>query len=405
MKSLKEKIEALSGFLEKWKNISIATKADNMQLINLAKNMPMKAGELEISYDHGELYEAFPQLIGDSHIILVWRNSPDKSTEIVGTATIVFSNKNISGRECGTAYFSSLRLSESMNLRVRAQWRKQYGEIIEIIKNDNAFSDIEFLYTAVLDKNMKALNAFTKSKSFEYRKFTTYTSVSVVAKIPILNRVAKTLRFGRDKILISEIPIHADDAFRFLTTQIEKATLSPVLKGDQVILQRETEKDYSKHYQVKIAGEIVGIFKTSSTDKSRSIRLLKVSSKIKLFNLLLVLLGRKPFKENKKISVLNIDLFTVSSELCSELKTDVVREILEFLLSSKEYRGFHTINFIEPFGFLNKDSDFLRRKLVYSGFVFHVEKGSVFEVSLPGDPYENKLEQKNCNALLEVGLL
>lgn len=393
--------EKIRDFVSKWEGLELYDPSMNEELIQFVRSISMDSGGMEIAYDLSPNFENHLLIGGDDYLVFVWRN---QQHDIVGTGSFTRRTGRMGDRAVQVGYFGGLRLSPRMERRQRVHWRKQYGELIELLSGGESSFSVDVIYTAILNKNIAAVKALTNSKQFSYVPVTSYHSYSLVLsglsgifkyfQKPSSFHVRKANESDSSKLAnwiadrekVSRFSVYHDGRQTLGEGLEENLSTNSELSSSTHELSRRMERwkgfKIPGFYLVETGeGELVGSCAPYFEDSGRHLMVEKVPKHLKMASKWMRLWGRPSLEQGKPLRLLYLSHFYVDENLSSVEKVDVIMAVLDTIIETPEYAQSHSTTFIPPAIFSQQEIDMMKHKLQRIGAVIHAEAGTIYQVT------------------------
>ena len=322
---------SIEKILEPFEYIHVATEEDNDDLLNFYKNESMQLKNESISFTRGNDFFAFYKSTSEKYWCIKFIN---KDKKISGIGTILRHHRNINGEIKPIAYFCDMRISAHANRITRFQWRKGFQLIIENLNNLGPDDYCVSAYTAILELNNHALNAFTQGKRGVLHKF--------LGKYYIHSFINNGI-FTKNRYRVKEIS--KKDFCDFYHSHTNSSLLAEAeiysLKKIEYI---DRKSDYIGIYDNdKLCAIASPIFK----NRARGLKIQGLKGVKKLATDSLKLLDRPKMQENGELRTLDISYFTYSNDLLLNDVENIISSIQNWIKNENFLKDIHIVNIID----------------------------------------------------------
>lgn len=383
----------IKDILAPYKFFELAGPSDNQGLLDFFKTMTMDTSAYSIRYDRGDDFFSFTNEQSKRSYVFIIR---DEKGIIKGTAAIALIPHFLDGKKEICAYLGDLRISPSLNPKIRVLWKKCYSDIITNFVNLDEFKDIRYLYSAILDDNQNAMRSLLKNNDqIYYHELSHYETINIYSN-HFFNR-------NRLKSKTFEITNGSPDEIHSFLGQDSsrsgmKQYISPSDNDKDELHQRfQRWENFSFDSFITVKNKTNNdIVFTCAPHMPRTKKLIaeRMSLPHKLLGLLLPLLGIPALREKKEIKVLYLTHLVFSPTLSSIEKTEVLSLVLGTLLKNK-HRNYHLISFFY----------FPQWNLPSLPFYNETTKAKLYQV-MSKSQYESKefLNLRNSPPAFEIGI-
>lgn len=324
---------------------STAKSEDNPLLLSEIESSPMVFSGMEMTYERGPDFQKLLRLQSPSNLTLVVR-SPQKLSAM---ASFSWGRKWMAGSQKTVMYIGDFR-SES-SLALAKAWRVFYPALINLFQKSEQFNHCEFLYTAILEKNLDAINSLAKKKlgkKFYYHLFAQPQMINVLFKKPLAST------FTKPNFKLVKGGKIGENALRSFLSQIH----SQMLLGSCFEEVPNNDWEYRKNHwpgfhlddfliALNPSGVIVACTLPWSSESAKRMKLVKAPGIISnLLTLLNALKFRFP-KVQQNISTLYLTHLTFSQSLSDFQRAQVIELFSDAILAEKKYRKYHMISFAD----------------------------------------------------------
>ena len=132
---------------------TIATPADNDELVALSRQVAMRASGMSIAYERGPDYFAACRESGKDALIGVFKN---KDGRVSGTASLILRDAVCAGERIRYGYFCDLRTAK-LDRKTWLEWLRYYEDTVRFASQVDGVGPLAFHLTTVIDSNERAL--------------------------------------------------------------------------------------------------------------------------------------------------------------------------------------------------------------------------------------------------------
>jgi hypothetical protein len=355
----------LSAFLQDYPQITIATEADNADILAFFSQTQIESKNLEILYDRSPDFFAFLKLHSADFLVLIYR---PEGAPVQGVATMLFRQGYVQGQIQRICYLGDLRMG--FDRRGSLLWRQVYGEFFRRQKEITEFKDVQIFYTCLLNDNRHSARSLARNKKsgFAYHPVCGYRMILLLMKKPF----HATTPHRNLQVLCSPPPAKILD---FYAAHERSMTAGYVYSHE--IPQRLTSWAPSLQdtdfLAVSRDGRLLAACALWSPRESKRIELNKLSWGLKsLFSLVRILsLGRVHFQ--RELKVLYVTHLLFAQDLTPDEKQEVFRPLLQAAWEKRAEKKYHFLTF----------ADFNEKTLVpaATGFITHQVGMAIHEVT------------------------
>jgi hypothetical protein len=127
----------LRTLLEDFPEFSIATHADNEDILEFYHDHQMQTDSLQIFYDRGTNFFDLLEVQGERQIVFIYRN---KENKVKGVATISLRKQVVDGNEVEVLYLGDLRSKADRGTSKR--WKLLYSLLMKHINQIEEFKSL-----------------------------------------------------------------------------------------------------------------------------------------------------------------------------------------------------------------------------------------------------------------------
>ncbi len=370
--------QSIKEYLSKYKNLEIATSDDNQSILDFLANVPMESDRVSLRYDRSpDFFRLLNEQASFSYVIKILNK--DKSIGGIGVFTVRKAWEN--GQEHHIGYTSDLRISPTLSMRSRVQWRNAYASIIKDFKSVTELKNLTYFYTAILDDNESALRSFTKGETgFSYKKISSYRSINIFGQKPFFNQK----KFNRYNFSDYD----KKQLIGFLSKVTSKLSSGYYYNNqtDDESVRREKEikgYDYKNYLVIKDEeGDIISCCYPFHTSDSRNIIIDKMDVGYKILTSLSPFFKGKKLKTGESLKILYLTDLHFDESLTEDERAHITLSYVSHLIDNKIQKQFHLITILD---FYNEQ---LTNKLKLNGHLFEEKKATLYQV-LHSDHIEN----------------
>lgn len=369
----------LAEIIARYPRVRLATPADNEEILRLFRAVEMETPGLRIRYERGPDFFAFLKRQCEEATVALFINDDGS---IAGVATFCLRRHIVNGAPAYAAYLSDLRISPRISKAARVQWRHFYRDVLQSSFEIDDFKRCRYFYSAILDRNLDAIRAFTRNKSdIIYTGLAKYRTVSLIGRLPLAGLFGPRAPAGIKITRATEADLPALRAF--LARQNEGRPFGEAIggvagdNGDELARRFATWDGFSPasfRLAKDAQGRIVGtVAPWGGEDHSRHLVVDRLPARLRWLTKLLPLLGGKALRAEEELKVLYLTNFEVANDLAEEDRRGIFRALLDSLYAEGFGRRFHAISFLE----------FLDRPLpgAWRGFLFETVPATLYRVS------------------------
>lgn len=165
--------EELKDVLEKFYHVRIASRNDAKSLALFIKENAMKADGLGISFSRGQDYFSLLEMQSEVSLTLIL----ESKGEVLGVGSLTCRKAYIRGHEVTVGYLQDLRIASRTSGSLRSEFFDCFSEIIRVGPSLPDLHYCQYYYTAILDKNQKALQSLSRNRMrLEYTRIFRYNA-------------------------------------------------------------------------------------------------------------------------------------------------------------------------------------------------------------------------------------
>jgi hypothetical protein len=370
--------QSLTEYLSKYKNLEVATIPDNEDILDFLANVPMESDRVSLRYDRSpDFFRLLKEQASFSYVIKILNK--DKTIGGIGVFTVRKAWEN--GKLHYIGYTSDLRISPTLSMRSRVQWRNGYASIIKDFKLITEFKNLTYFYTAILDDNERALRSFTKGDTgFSYQKVSSYRSLNIFGKKPF-SKQNKYNRYEFSKYSKKEL-------ISFLSKITSKLSSGYYYNNQDNDESTRREKEimgynYDEYLVIKDEeGDIISCCYPFHTSESRNIIIDKMDVGYKMLTSLSPFYNGKKLKTGESLRILYFTDLQFDESLTEDERAHITLSYINYLSENKIQRNFHLITILD---FYNEQ---LTSKLKLNGHLVEEKKATLYQV-LHTDHIEN----------------
>lgn len=370
-------------------NFQKATLVDNENLLAEIKNSPLNFSGVQLTYDRGPTFFNLLQLQATSSITLI-----SKATDkILALASFSWGPRWINGRKNVAMYVGDFRCENSRTLA--KAWRLLYPELIQLFKSAPEFGPTTFLYTAVLQKNVRALNSLVKDKpgkTFFYKLFAEPKMVNVFFKKPF---TAKTELKVKPGSAVSE-----DELRQFLSrihSQMFLGSCFDYSPGNEWDRRKKMWPNFTLENFLVVTdsdNKIVACTLPWSPKDAKAMRLVSVSRLAAIGLSVAIFLGIKLPPLGETINILYLTHLTFETTVSLAERATLISSFIEFVLLHPKFSSYHFISFAD---FKN-----IHQFKPLKNFVMQTTNVNLYAVDLDNQPV---FVPPDCDIEFEMGLV
>ena len=389
----------LDNLLKPYKYFFRAEEKDNEEILEFFNAITMDTTDFSVRYDRGSDFFSFTREQSKKVIVFIMRNEKGL---IKGTANICFLSHTYNGKKEVFAYLGDLRISPTLNAKIRLSWKKCYSEIVEHFSIIEEFNGVKYLYSAILEDNQNAIRSLLKNNDkLIYHNLTTYETFNVLRKDFFQNKSTLTKLNIYD---IEWLPTTDSNLLIFYRQNISHEGLAPYFSS---INSDECELNYHLNHWAGLKHSKAIVILDRATRQiqaatipwmceSKKLVIEKMSFKQKILSCLSPLIGIPPLRESQEIQVLYLTHLHFSLSIQSTDRSAILTKILNAIFDKhrKEKRDFHVISF-----FVFEDW-----KIQQIPFMIEKTKAQFYQV-MSKVQFENKefIDLKNKAPSFEIG--
>lgn len=359
----------------KFSHIRLADRSDNDAILEFFKTIPMKAQRLSIGFKRDPDYFALLDYQGDKSFVFIFENE-DRS--IGGVAVYSLGPRFINGKMERAAYLADLRLSPKLSRLTRVQWRKFYNDLVLNSHKISDFDHCRYLYSAILDENADAIQAFTKKrKDVVYRPMAQYNTVSILVRFPFFPQLGR--RKSGPRVRRAE----AGDETRLQEFLCQQNRIRPLgstfgcASSEELARRLEVWKDLDLSSFIIAEnndGDIVGCFCPWSDTQARRVFIQNMSKSVQVLAKTLELLGKDRVSENSQLNILYLTHLEIALDRTEEERSLIFSSLLKYLFRQGLHKGYHLISFVD----FNSAS--LLKALNRRSYLYWKTPGTIYQV-------------------------
>jgi hypothetical protein len=158
----------------------LATATDEAALAKLHRDVPMESAPLSLAYDFGRGPAISAREAGRTLVSVF-----EAQGRLQGTASLSTRKLKLFGTRVPSASVANLRMLPRPDLKVRREWRRFYGALVQAAPSLGAAGRPQFITTAVLQDNALAVKLFTRHLSeVRYLPLQEYHAITALAPLP-----------------------------------------------------------------------------------------------------------------------------------------------------------------------------------------------------------------------------
>jgi len=380
---------SIQEICEKFDRISVATPADNKDILNFYSSIAMDTQALQLRYERAPNFFTFLAEQGMPTVVFLFKNDDGS---IGGVSSLTTRNCLINGNQAKIFYAGDLRSSPRISRKARVQWRRCYAEIVAHYRSCEDLGRPDYMYTVIMDGNKKALQAFIKPKANPvYRKLMDFNSINIVGQIcrPICNvRNKRSLErtnyqidwANNDDFSAIKRFLHNENKGKKLGTNFTVSGAGELERR----LQQWNNFAISSFLMVRQNGEIVACLAPWSNGNSRRIVVEKAPLPLKIFGSFLPLCGQRAIKENHELKTLYLTCLEIDSSKGQQERAELFGFMVDFLFASGRRRGYNLISSLD--GLHCSLGKGIERK----GYMYSKQRAALYQVLSPEEALEKR---------------
>jgi len=379
----------LTELLQNYPAISVATEADNKEITRFFNNICMDTKSFSLRYDRGEDFFAFSKEQAEKYFIFIIR---DESNLIQGTASISFIPHFIHGNDELCAYLGDLRVSRTLNLEIRLQWKKFYLDILNHFVQIEEFKNSKYLYTAILEENERAMRSLIKNNDqIIYHELSTYQTFNIY-KEKFFTKVNNPYGYS-----VTRSTLQSCKEFLIKNNSSETMGHHYTSSDNDVILHRlKTWHAFSEASFLCVSdahGKIIAVTAPWMTIQKKLV-IEKMTLFFKILGRIIPFFGVPPILEGRPINILNLTHLQFEKNLTPEQIQTAMALLLQFILKNRK-RDFHLISFFS----------YPQWKIQHLPFYKEIVKGKLYQV-MSKEQFQQKqmIKLKESPPAFEIGI-
>lgn len=362
--------QSLQEYFNKYQNLEVASQADNQEILDFLANVPMESDRVSLRYDRSpDFFKLLKEQASFAYVIKILNK--DKTLGGIGVFTVRKAWEK--GEQHLVGYTSDLRISPTLSMRSRVDWRNAYASIIKDFKSIEELKNLTYFYTAILDDNEQALRSFTKGGTgFSYQKISSYRSINIFGQKPFSTQ-KKYNEYSFSKYTKNEL-------IGFLTKINSKLSNGHYYnnQNSDESLRREKEidhYDFNDYLVIKDQeGSIISCCYPFHTSSSRNIIIDKMDFAYKVLTTLSPFYKGKRLKIGQSLKILYLTDLYFDDTLSEVEKAHIILSYVCHIIKNKINKGFHLITILD---FFNEE---LTSKLKLNGHLFEEKKATIYQV-------------------------
>src|SRR3989339_354766 len=372
----------IAELLAKHPDFHLATPKDNEKILAFFSSIKMNTSSMEIRYDRSpDFFKLLSQQGYKSFVFLF----DGKDGVISGISTIVLRKAFHEGKEIVIGYLSDLRVSPTIPRRMVVGWRKLYADTMDNYDVIDEFDGCQFMYSAILDENKNAINAFTRKdreSDIVYHALVKYEAINILGRIPLLRSLSKLRNIINSGLSIEKLQKGDEGQLRnFLYETNHNRSLGFFFtkngQGTDELTRRLLQWDdllLENFIVIKKNGQIVASVCPWKSSLARRLVISNLSFPLRVLGLLMPLFGKQKILENSELSVLYLSHFEVAENLAPAERNAIICELVKFVLLDSISEQAHMISF------LNYPTRSSLPALFKEGYLYRSTPGTLYQV-------------------------
>lgn len=168
----------LQEFLLEYPEVTLATSADNEDILRFFDSFPMKGTKVQVRFERRPDFFAFLKQHSPVYYVFLLR----VKGKVEGIGSLVLKEGYINGSRTGIGYLGDLRVRAGM--KNSAFWRRFYSGLIKNFSHIDEFKETTHLQTAIMGDNVEAKKSLADSDryGFHYHLLSEYRMVNIIAR-------------------------------------------------------------------------------------------------------------------------------------------------------------------------------------------------------------------------------
>ncbi len=341
----------LKDFVAGFKNVSLGTEADSLELCDFFENKAMKGDTLTLTYLRRPDFFALLRAHSDCFYVFILR---DDQGNIIGAGSIVVRLALHENEVIKVGYLGDLRfIKPRLSARV---WREFYSSLLNKKHQLSELKDCRYFYTCILEDNKLAQKALETKSPLGYHLFERYQMVNVFSQLPwarFNKGLAIKMNPAEENILalVQSAPRPLGFSFRATHNEWEWRKLS--WPGFNEF----------PHFGVYRGDELIGFTKLWSPRLVKKMRLDRLPRALNILFRILSPWIKLP-KEGEEFQVTYMTLLTFKPGISEQERQDAMSLLLSHSLKWAKLQGYHALSFadFEAFSLKNSLSSYLCHK-------------------------------------------
>lgn len=343
---------SMNEICKQFPNIRTATPEDNAAILEFLKTIPMDTKRFEIRYERSPDFFSLIQHQSEKGSVVVFEN---RDRSIGGIAVICIRRSYLNGKPCVSGYLSDLRISPSLSRETRVQWRHFYAALLENSHKVEEFNHCEYFYSAILDENKAALQAFTRDRSqVVYREIAKYNAVNLLGRFPLVfRRTSRSLLDGR-KIQIRKATEHDREMLKkFLTAENQSRLFGHYFNessGDEFDRRFEQWDGLAiENFYLAFSpeGTLLGTVCPWFSHTARRLVVARMPFYLRMLGKFLPWVGKQPIHEGTELKTLYLTHLEFAGALSDQDRISVFEGLLNRIYVDGLSRKVHLLSFID----------------------------------------------------------
>lgn len=378
----------LSEFKEKYKDVHLATSADNESILQFFATVVMDTEALQLYYERRPNFFAFIGQQGLPSVTFLFKNKDDS---IGGVATITTRSCWVNGALKRVGYSGDLRVSPQLNPRTRVQWRRMYAELIDRYHSWEDIGHVDYMYTVIMGGNRDATRALLKpGANPAYHKIIDFNSINIFAQI--CSPVCRYLGHRRLKASGYDFSWATSDDFydvkQFLYRENRQKQLGT---GYTETGEGELERRLAtwngfgmdSFLLVRKAGELVACCAPWSNGDTRRIVIKKAPVPLRILGAVMPLFGARSIRVANELKTLYLTSLEINTAFAQEERVALLGLMVDFLFLGEQFKGYNLVSI-----FNDKTCDFTSG-VKGKGYLYTTQDAALYQV-LSGDEVKAK---------------
>ena len=340
---------SVSEMLNKYPNIRLATQADNDEILEFTKSVPMRAGAVSLRYERGPNYFDQTKLQGDSAFVLVIV----ADGKIAGVTAISVKRTYCNGSAVKAGYFSDLRVQAKLPTHIRTQWRNVYFELINNFSTIAELCECSFLYSVLLNENDRMLKIFkNQSAPVSHEKIDEFWTYNLLGRLPVPFRMNNSRLSKQRGMKVRRATVDDIDALKeHLKHENEDRVLGHYFSDDDgdefgKRMTRWANFDISSFIITEDCNnKIVGCVYPWSASRTKRLIVESLPKAMAIVGKLMPFLGKPSALIGHELKVLYLTHLEITSSYSDQERQAIFELMLRFIYKHKIHIGYHMMSF------------------------------------------------------------